>query len=37
VKIPRIRYLDNQIVKIERLTVLSIAREQGIGKKNKNI
>jgi len=29
----RIRYLDDQTVKIERLAVLSTAREQGIGKK----
>lgn len=29
----RIRYLNNQTAKIERLAVLSIARGQGIGKK----
>ncbi|MBC1239778.1 GNAT family N-acetyltransferase [Nostoc sp. 2RC] len=29
----RIRYLDDQTVKIERLAVLSTARGQGIGKK----
>jgi predicted GNAT family N-acyltransferase len=29
----RIRYLDNQLAKIERLAVLSIARGQGIGRK----
>ena len=29
----RIRYLDNQTAKIERLAVLSTARGQGIGKK----
>ncbi|MBH8572520.1 GNAT family N-acetyltransferase [Nostocaceae cyanobacterium CENA369] len=29
----RIRYLDNQTAKIERLAVLSVARGQGIGKK----
>ena len=29
----RIRYLDNQLAKIERLAVLSTARGQGIGRK----
>ncbi|MBD1804375.1 GNAT family N-acetyltransferase [Microcoleus sp. FACHB-SPT15] len=29
----RIRYLDNQLAKIERLAVLSAARGQGIGRK----
>ncbi len=29
----RIRYLDDQVAKIERLAVLSTARGQGIGKK----
>lgn len=29
----RIRYVDNQTAKIERLAVLSVARGQGIGKK----
>jgi predicted GNAT family N-acyltransferase len=29
----RIRYLDNQLAKIERLAVLSLARGQGIGRK----